>query len=214
MSDKKAGFKGMLKLGIILALYSTVACVGLAFVYAGTGKIIAQRQQADLDEALKELFPDAESFKTIDNITIRDPAVSIEGDAENPLNTGAFAAIKNGEAIGVALRTSRAGYGGPIKILVGVSADGTISGIKILEHKETPGLGANSGSPNYYIDRAKGIHFYDQFTGKKTSDPFVPKQDVIAITAATITSRAVSESVKAAAEAASAWLAGAKGGIK
>ena len=201
MSEHKAG--GMLKLGIILALYSTVACVGLAFVYAGTEKVIAQRQQADQDAALKELFPDADSFKPITDIRSPDPAVTIE-------EGGAFVALKNGGSIGAALRTSRASYGGPIKILVGVDADGKICGVKILEHKDTPGLGANAGSSSYYVDRAKGIHFYDQFAGKKVSDPFVPKQDVIAITAATITSRAVAASVKAAGEAAMAWLGGSR----
>jgi electron transport complex protein RnfG len=214
MSDKKTGFGGMFKLGLVLAIYSAVACVGLAFVYAGTAKIIAQRQKEDQAAALQELFPDADSFRAIGGISSPDPAVSIDGDPNDPENTGAFAALKNGTAFGVALRTSRASYGGPIKILVGVGADGKISGVKILEHSDTPGLGANAGSPTYYVDRAKGIHFYDQFVGKSSSDPFVPKQDVIAITAATITSRAVAESVKAAAGAVSEWFAGNQGGLR
>jgi electron transport complex protein RnfG len=204
MSEQKAGFRGMLKLGIILALYSTFACVGLAFVYAGTAKIIAQRQADDQAAALKVLFPDADSFKAVSGVASPDPLVSIEGDEDN---AGAFAAIKNGKVIGLALRTSRASYGGLIKILAGVSAEGKISGIKILEHADTPGLGANAGSANYYIDRAGGVHFYDQFSGKNASDPFEPKQDVIAITAATVTSKAVAASVKAAGEAAKAWFA-------
>ena len=205
MSEKKDGIGGMLKLGLILALYASVACVGLAFVYAGTAKVIAQRQEADQDAALRELFPAADSFTPVQGIASSDPAVTIEEGA-------VFAALKNGETIGVALRTSRAGYGGAVKILVGVGVGGKISGVKILEHTETPGLGANAGSANYYVDRAKGIHFYDQFAGKKVSDSFVPKQDVIAITAATVTSRAVAASVKAAGEAASAWLASAARG--
>ena len=206
MSEQKAGFRGMLKLGIILALYSAFACVGLAFVYAGTAKIIAQRQADDQVAALKELFPDADDFSPVSGVTSPDPMVAIEGDEEDP---GVFAAIRNGEIVGLAIRTSRASYGGPIKVLVGVSADGKISGVKILEHSDTPGLGANAGSPGYYIDRANGVHFYDQFAGKNVSDPFEPKQDVIAITAATITSKAVSASVKAAGGAAQAWFAGA-----
>jgi len=211
MSDKKSGFGPMAKLGIILALYSSIACVGLAFVYDGTAKIIAQRQQEDLDHALRELFQDADSFKPIQDISITakagEPAVTIEGDASNPNNTGAFAAIKNGQTIGIALRTSRASYSDPIKILTGVGADGKIRGVMILENTDTPGLGANAGSIHYYVDRANGIHFYNQFEGKSVNDPFVPKQDVVAITAATITSRAVAASVKAAGEAASAWFA-------
>ena len=212
MSDKKAGIRGMLKYGAILALYTTVACVGLAFVYAGTGKIIAQRQMADQDAALKELFPDADSFKpiTITKTPDQDLNVTIEED-------GAFAALKDGVPMGVALRTSRASYSGLIKILVGVDVNSKITAIKILENTDTPGLGANAGSSNYYVDRVNGIRFYDQFKGKSVTDPFVPKQDIIAITAATITSRAVAESIKAAGEAASLWFAsdpGIQGGSR
>jgi len=203
MSGKKGGFAGMLKLGVVLALYAVAACVGLAFVYDGTAKIIAQRQRADLEESLSELFNDADDFKPISGLKSGDPTVTIEED-------GTFAAYKNGEVIGAILRTSRASYNGAIKILVGVGVNGKISGVKILEHSDTPGLGANAASANYYVDRAKGIHFYDQFVGKAVSDPFVPKSDVIAITAATITSRAVAASVKAAGEAAVAWFAGGK----
>jgi len=206
MSDK-TGFAGMLKLGIVLALYATAACVGLAFVYAGTEKVIAQRQQDDLNAALSELFPNADFFQPIENIKSSDPAVTIEAD-------GVFAAMrKPNEIIGAALRTSRASYNGAIKVLVGVGVDGRISGVKILEHSDTPGLGANAASASYYIDRSKGIHFYDQFAGKSVGDPFEVKQDVVAITAATITSRAVAAEVKAAGQAALAWFA-SQGGVR
>ena len=200
-SGKKNSVAGMLKLGVILALYSTVACIGLAFVYAGTTGIIAERQQADLEAALLELFPDADSFELILGITSMDPLVSIE-------EGGAFAALSNGQVIGAALRTSRFSYSGPIVCLVGVSVDNRISALKILENIDTPGLGSNASSSNYFVDRRNGIRFYEQFAGKSVTDPFVPKQDVTVITAATITSRAVSDSVKAAGEAALAWFAG------
>jgi electron transport complex protein RnfG len=203
MNVKKGGFAGMLKLGVILALYAVAACVGLAFVYAGTEKVIAQRQRTDLEASLSELFGEADEFKAISVSGFKsgDPTVTIEED-------GVFAAYKNGEVIGAAVRTSRASYNGAIKVLVGVGKGGKISAVKILEHSDTPGLGANAASEKYYVDRAKGIHFYDQFAGKAVSDPFEPKGDVAAITAATITSRAVSASVKAAGEAALAWFAG------
>ena len=192
-------FRAMLKLGAILALYAAAACVGLAFVHAGTEKVIAGRQQADLEAALKELFPDADSFRPISHIASLDPAVTID-------TAGSYGAIKNGTVVGAALRVSRAGYNGALRILVGVEAGGRICGVKILDHSETPGLGANAASASYYVDRAGGIRFYEQFTGKNARDPFVIRQDVIAITAATITSRAVAGAVKAAGEAATAWL--------
>jgi electron transport complex, RnfABCDGE type, G subunit len=195
----KTNILGMIKLGLILAAFAAAACVMLAFVYNGTTAIIAQRQQADLEAALKELFPDADKFEKINGVTSPDNTVTIEDS---------YAAYKNNKITGAALRVSRASYSGQIKSLVGISADGFITGVKILEHSDTPGLGANAMSPTYYVDRARGLTFYGQFTGKKISDPFVVKDDIIAITASTITSRAVSVSVKAAGLAVNSWLTG------
>jgi len=195
----KTGFSGMLKLGFVLAIFATAACIMLAFVYNVTSTIIAQRQQADLDAALRELFPEADSFEEIIDIKSPDSSVTIEN---------AYAAIKKGLPYGAALGLSRASYSGPIKTMVGVNSDGFITGVKILEHSDTPGLGANAASSSYFVDRANGITFYGQFAGKKVSDPFRVKDDVIAITASTVTSNAVSSSVKAAGIAVSAWLAG------
>ena len=191
--------KSILKLGIVLTLYATVACVGLAFVYSATAKIIAQRQQADLEAALKELFPDGDSFRDISGeLTSPDPLVGFEVQYE----------VKRGDAvIGVAVRASGASYGGPVVILSGLGSDGTVSGVKILESSDTPGLGANASSPNYFVDRARGLTFYGQFAGKSVDDPFEVKGDVAAITASTITSRAVTGVVKASSAAAAAWLA-------
>jgi electron transport complex protein RnfG len=189
----------MLQLGLILALFAAAACVMLAFVYSGTLPVIEQRKEAGLNASLKELFPNADKFELIEEITSRDSAVAIET---------AYAAVKNGKTIGAALSLSRASYSGPIKTMVGVSADGFITGVKIMEHSDTPGLGANAASSKYFVDRAKGLTFYGQFAGKSVNDRFTVKDDVIAITASTITSTAVSSSVKAAGLAVEAWLAG------
>jgi electron transport complex protein RnfG len=195
----KTNFLGMMKLGCILAMFAAAACIMLAFVYSGTSSVIAQRQRADLEAALKELFPDADDFEKIDKIKSPDPAVAIDS---------AYAALKNGEIIGAALSLSRASYSGPIRTMTGVSAEGLITGVKILEHSDTPGLGANAASKSYFVDRERGLTFYGQFTGKHISHPFRVKDDIISITASTITSRAVAESVKAAGLAVHAWLKG------
>ncbi|MCL2066942.1 MAG: FMN-binding protein [Treponema sp.] len=196
MKDK-SGLLGMMKLGIILAIFAAAACIMLAFVYTGTSTIIAHRQQADLDAALRELFSDADDFVLVYDIQSPDRAVAIENS---------YAVIKNNEIIGAVLSLSRASYNGQIKIMTGVSAMGAITGVKIMEHTDTPGLGANAASSSYFVDRAGGITFYGQFTGKKITDPFEVKNDVITITAATVTSEAVSSSVKAAALAVAQWL--------
>jgi electron transport complex protein RnfG len=198
--------KNILKLGIVLTLYATVACVGLAFVYSATEKIIAQRQEADMKAALKELFPDADGFGPIAE-AIPSPDSSISFDSQYEVRQGAVLA-------GVALRSSGPSYGGPITALVGVRGDGWISVVKILEHADTPGLGANAASPSYFVDKSAGITFYGQFAGKSVSDPFEAKNDVSAITASTITSRAVSRIVKISGAAALEWMDKNRGGAQ
>ena len=83
------------------------------------------------------------------------------------------------------------GYGGTVSVMVGIGTDGAITGLEILSHAETPGLGANAVKPD----------FKDRFIGKsgeltvdKTSNE---GQNVQAITAATITSKAVVSAVNA-----------------
>ena len=190
--------KGILKLGIILMLFATAACVGLAFVYSATEQIIAQRTQADLEASLMELFPDADGFEELSGVfQSPDPGVQF--------GTG-YVVHRGAKLVGAALQASTSGYGGVLRILIGVGTDGSISHVKIMEHSETPGLGANSASPTYFVNRAEGITFYGQFQGKPASDPFIVKEDVSAITAATITSRAVTLAAKVSSQAAYEWL--------
>ena len=186
-----------IKLGLVLMTYAAAACVGLAFVYAKTKAAIDIQETANLEAAIKELFPDADSFKELNGIMSPDSAVTFENQ---------YSITRGGALIGAAIQASTGSYGGPIKALVGVNADGTISRIKIMSHTDTPGLGANAASDRYFVDKKAGITFYGQFAGKKVSDPFEPKNDVDAITAATITSSAVSRAVRAAGRSAHAWL--------
>lgn len=197
--------KNMLKLGLVLAAYATAACVGLAFVYAGTEKVIAERQKSDLQAALKDLFPTADSFEEIDGaFQSPDDSVSFRNE---------YLARSGGGAMGVVVRAVGASYGGSITVLIGVGSDEKIEGVKVLETSDTPGLGANAVNPAYYVDKASKTTFVGQFKGKSITDPFEVKGDVIAITASTITSKAVTGTVKAAGSAASQWLA-ANGGSK
>lgn len=191
--------KKMLKLGFVLAAYATAACVGLAFVYTGTQAVIAERQKADLETALKDLFPSGDSFEEITGqVKSADASVSFKNE---------YAVKASGAVVGVAVRAVGASYGGPITVLAGVGSDGKISGVKVLENKDTPGLGANAASPTYFVDRASKTTFTGQFKGKAITDAFAVKGDLAAITASTITSKAVAGIVKACGLAAGDWLA-------
>ena len=96
-----------------------------------------------------------------------------------------------GEEVGYVFTSGAKGYGGTVAVMVGVDMTGTITGVEILSHAETPGLGANAVKPD----------FKDRFIGKtgvltvdKTSNE---GQNIQAITAATITSKAVTSAVNA-----------------
>ncbi len=196
--------KNMMKLGLVLAAYATAACVCLAFVYTGTKQVIAERQKANLEASLKDLFPAASSFQEADDsFASPDSSVSFANE---------YIAKDGDQIIGVAVRAVGASYGGPITVLVGVGNDRRIVGAKVSEHKDTPGLGANAANPAYFVDKASKTTFVGQFKGKSIDDPFEVKGDVVAITASTITSKAVTGTVKAAGRAAGEWFA--KGGSK
>ncbi|MDR1411375.1 MAG: FMN-binding protein [Spirochaetaceae bacterium] len=189
----------MLKLGLVLAAFATGACVVLALVYTATADVIKRRADANLEATLKEIFPDADGFAEITG-DIRSQQDTVNFGSE-------YAVRRGGELLGAAIQASGPSYGGLITVLVGVGIDGRINGVKILEHSDTPGLGANAAYPGYFVNKEAHITFYGQFAGKSVDDPFEVNQDVITVTAATITSRAVSGVIKTAGTSVLAWLA-------
>ena len=105
---------------------------------------------------------------------------------------------KQGKELGAAVESTTSGFGGDLKVLVGFDPEGTILGYTILQHSETPGLGAKAGT--WFQKDGKGC-----IIGKspKDGDLHVSKDDksgnaVDAITASTITSRAFLKAINQA----------------
>ena len=100
--------------------------------------------------------------------------------------------------LGVAIESTTMGFGGELKVLVGFDVDGNITGYTILQHAETPGLGAKANK--WFQEGEKG-----SIIGKSPSQkPLVVKKDggdVDAITASTITTRAFLKAVNQAYDA-------------
>jgi electron transport complex protein RnfG len=199
--------KDMIKMVAALVLFATAACVGLAFVYEGTKTAIEERQKADLQAALKELFPEADSFE--DSTAAFTKAA---GTAKNGIRfEAAYTAKRGGTLAGAAIRAVVGGFNDDITVLAGIAPNGTISGIKILTITDTPGLGANAASTNYFVNKPERITFFGQFKGMSAKDGIAVEKDggrVIAITAATITSRAISNLAAEAAAQGAAFLVG------
>ncbi|MFC4160822.1 electron transport complex subunit RsxG [Chitinimonas lacunae] len=109
-------------------------------------------------------------------------------------------ARRKGQPVAAVLElTAPDGYAGPIELLVGVAADGTVLGVRVLSHKETPGLGD-------YIEPAKSP-WASQFRGRSLNEP-APEDWAVrrdggvfdARAGATITPRAIVRALRAALE--------------
>ena len=99
-----------------------------------------------------------------------------------------------GQDLGAAVQSSTMGFGGDLKVLVGFDPDGKILGYTLLEHAETPGLGAKADQ--WFQKGQKG-----DIIGKSPAEPLTVSKDggqVDAITASTITSRAFLKAVNQA----------------
>ena len=105
---------------------------------------------------------------------------------------------KDSSRIGTAIKSySKKGFSGLITIMVGVTAEGNISGFKILEHKETPGLGSRMAL--WFSDKNKPKQYVIGANPEKSNFTVVKDGGSFdAITAATISSRAFLESVRRA----------------
>ncbi len=185
--------KDIVKLGLVLAAFAAAACVGLAFVNLATEAQIAVNAEKQLNESLSGLFSEAERFEDL-SAELKSPDDGVKFEA-------AYLALRAGAPLGLAVKASGQSYGGPTTVLVGVGLDRKIVGVRVLDGKDTPGLGANAMNPTFFVDKSKKTTFPGQFAGKALSDPFEVKNDVIAITASTITSKAITKMIKVAADA-------------
>jgi electron transport complex protein RnfG len=207
--------KDAIKMIASLVIFATVACVALAFVYDGTKDTIAAHSAEALKAAQQEIFPDATFTEIAPNTALvsDDKAVIFDVDKDkNGTVTKAqqWKVEKDGSTAGVLIQARSAGFQDYIVALVGVGADGKIAGVRITYDADTPGFGLNAANPQYFVNKATKTTFYDQFTGMSVNKPIKVQKDdgdVIALTGATITSRAVSLLVSQAAKQGSAWLA-------
>ncbi|HAF28570.1 MAG TPA: FMN-binding domain-containing protein [Bacteroidales bacterium] len=185
MAKKESTFMSMV---LTLLIVTLVASAALGYIYEITKGPIAASKLAKLNNAIKQVVPE---YDTIPGDEVY--KMGIDGDT-----LVFYPAKKDGELVGTAISTfTNKGFGGNIKLMVGLLPDGTINNISVLEHKETPGLGDKMSK--------KKSEWSIQFNGKNPSDfkLKVTKDggDVDAITASTISSRAFCDAVERAHKA-------------
>lgn len=161
---------------ISLLVICLVSSALLGGVNALTKDTIAQRAAQDIIDAQGVLIP-ADSYKE----------ESVDGTSYHT------ALDADGNIVGYIFTTASNGYGGAVKLMTGISADGAVTGISILEINETPGLGM----------KAKNESFLQQFFGADDTinvvkEAVTAENTVQAITSATITTKAVTSAVNKA----------------
>ena len=173
---------------IKLILVLTIICTGfgalLAVVNHKTKEPIKQANAREKSQAIKAVLPDCDNDPNTNTNTI----YLADG------KTMVFhVARKDNQFVGVAFLSSSAeGYGGDINVMVGITADQLVQAIKILPpKKETPGLGANIESDSFRTN------FHQKPLADTTWKVRKDGGDIVEITAATISSRAVVAAVKA-----------------
>ena len=168
---------------MVLALTGVAVIMGgiLAYVNDLTeGPINAQKAKA-LADGIKTVM-------CVDNLTVNQTdTVQTKGPKGKDVTFIIYQTQDaQGKDLGAAVETIANGFGGDLKLLVGFAPDGKILGYTLLEHAETPGLGAKADK--WFQKGEKG-----DIIGKSPAEPLTVSKDggqVDAITASTITSRA------------------------
>ncbi len=173
---KKFKPSDILKPLIVLTAICLITSALLAYTNDLTAEKITDNNIKTANEAKAIVLADAENFDDLK-----------QGDIEYSVGKDA-----SGATVGYVFSTSAKGYGGDVKIMVGVDTEGKVTGVKTLELSETPGLGMNAEKEDWLA----------QFVGK-VADIGVNKNnpgenEIKALTGATITSKAVTQAVNTA----------------
>ena len=183
---------------LLLGLFAALTTALIAWTYLSTKDAIVEAQRVAEAKQLLQIFPANSHDNSLvdDNFTVS-RGQSLLKVREDRLG---YRVRKNGETIGVILpATAHDGYSGDIRLLVGVRADLSVAGVRVVTHRETPGLGDA-------IDLNKSdwiLSFNDRSLTKPAATQWkVRKDDGVfdQFTGATITPRAVITATRRALE--------------
>ena len=176
--------KKVVHLTVFLLIVTGVCGAAIGYVNGITAPVIAMQDEEKLMQGFEEVYPGADEYRQIGY------------DGADAVILSEILALRSGQTAGVLYIVEPKGYGGGVRILLGFDVTkGEITGLKILNQGETPGLGGNCVQP----------WFAQRFVGKTSSKELKlvkletsAADEVQAITASTITSTAVVAGVNAA----------------
>ena len=171
--------RSMSRNSLLLALFAVVTTLLIAGTYLQTRDRIALAQRQAEERALLEIIPTSRH----DNSMLDDTLPISAGTLDLRQDKQIYLAKQGGETVAVIIpATASDGYSGDIDLIIGVNRDGSVAGIRVLSHKETPGLGdkvdlkksdwildfdgrslKNPKQAGWAVKKDKGV--FDQFTG-------------------------------------------------
>jgi len=191
----------MIKDSLILCAITLIAGLLLGAIYDVTKEPIAQRKILEKQNTYRAVYQTAAEFEENEELMAKVSACQNDWDSNGSefgkvkVNEALYAKAADGTTIGyIVSATSKEGYGGDVQIAMGISLDGHIEGLSILEMDETVGLGARAKEPSFlsqYLDKT-----VERFTVTKTGAS--AENEIDALSSSTITSKAVTNAVNAA----------------
>ncbi len=190
MSERPGSIAGTL---LLVALVAVGAAALVTASYEFSRDRIIENERAQLLEQLHSVLDPAVEALNPNPVRLSVTAPMLLGTDE-PVDV--FVVLDDGEALATIIASvAPDGYNAPIRLLVGIAPDGTLTGVRVVSHRETPGLG-----DKIEIGKSDWIR---QFDGKSLGDPppaqwAVDKDDGAfdSLTGATVTPRAVIRAVR------------------
>lgn len=167
--------------GTVLALFAAITSVAIGWTYLGTkAKIDLEVRRAEARQLLEIFPPDTHDNEIVDDVFEVAAETALLGIREHRRG---YRVRQGNTVVGVILpATARDGYSGDIRALVGVRRDGSVAGVRVVAHRETPGLGdkvdlrksdwildfnqrslENPELSGWNVEKEGGV--FDQFTG-------------------------------------------------
>ncbi len=174
---KKFKASDIIKPTVVLLVICLVTSCLLAITNEKTAPMIEKNAKDTELKTRQEVLPAASEFE------------------EAGLNGVEYCIGKDGQGsdVGYVFVTESKGYGGKVKIMTGVTADGRVAGVQILELSETPGLGMRAKTDESFLKQ-----FVDKIGGVGVAKNNPGENEIQALTGATITSKAVTGAVNEA----------------
>lgn len=188
--------RDMIKPAFILFAICLVVGLLLSFAHNITKGIIYERNEAQLNDARKEVLSLSNNAKF--EFVKYDDWKNLINAAENYKNIKDVYKAMIGETFQAYVVTAVSnGFGGPMEVMIGISASGRVYGVKIVSNQETPGLGSKATDENF-TSQFKGLPVNAVLKVVKSKTNQNSLGEIQAVTGATVSSKAVTSAVQTA----------------